>query len=276
MYTLYFFCKIDFKNVLSLYKCGPSLSDVKWRAESNATTSESWIGLVVEIIAKTCVFSEKGVFLTSKTYRLSAPATSGTIELREDLSHTYLQVLRKLHGQRASSLVAVVFPEVEKRPKMTSFFAKIQHFHYICQIKSIYETFLDFVTIRNRCTFLCSFASAIVIKLNFSTFLYRLVFMPNYRRKTCFCTEMIARLTTVKSKIMQIVWIERIRNLRKISHLKEGSYQSVAFQLPKSHAFIFYRWRWRLILSFELVAMNFQKTPLFAKNLGISPKQRLI
>ena len=276
MYTLYFFCKIDLKIVLSLFKCGHSLSDVKWRAESNATTSASWIGLVVEIISKTCVFGEKGVFFTSKTNCLSAPATSGTIGLRDDLSHTCLQVLRKLYGQRASSLVTVAFSEVEKGPKMTSFFAKIQLFSYICQKKSIYETFLDMLTIRTRCNFLCSFASAIVIKLNFSTFLYRRVFMLKNRRKTWFCTEINTRLTTVKSKMMQIVWIERIRNLREIPHLKEGSYQSVAFQLPKSHEFISYRWKWRLILSIELVAMNFQKTPLFAKNLGISPKQRLI
>ena len=66
MYTLYCFCKIDLKIVLSLFKCGHSLSDVKWRAESNATTSASWIGLVVEIFSKTCVFGEKGVFLPLK------------------------------------------------------------------------------------------------------------------------------------------------------------------------------------------------------------------
>lgn len=258
------------------YRCGLSLSDVKWRAESNATTSGSWIGLVVEIISKTCLFSKNSVFSTSKTNFLGPSATSGGIWFRDDLSHTLLQVLRKLHGYRSSSLVAVAFPEVEKRPKMTSILTKIPIFFNIYVYKSMFEIFFATWRICSRRTFLCSFTSAIVSKLNFSTFFTRFVFRLKKWPKKRICTEMIARLTTVKSKLMQIVWIDQIRILRHKTYLWLVSYWEKVSERTKSCRFIFYRYKLHWFCYSTLVAMKPSKRPLFRKNLGISPKQRLI
>ena len=229
------------------YRCGLSLSDVKWRAESNALTSGSWIGVVFDLILKTSIFSKNSVFSTSKTNFLGPSATSGRIWSRDDLSHTLLQVLRKLHGCTRSSLVAVAFPEVEKWPKIATFLAKIQLFHNICLYKSMKEIFFAFGLYRTRCTFLRSFTSAIVIKLNIRTFFTRLVLEPKNRRKSYFCNKKITFLTTVKSKMMQIIWIDQIRNQCDTRYLLLGSYAPVPFELTKSSRFIYYRCKRHLI-----------------------------
>ena len=233
-----FFAKPNWILHFLCYRRGPSLSDAKWREQSNATTSGTWIGVVVEIISKTCLFRENSVFFASKTNFLSAFATSGGTWVRDDLSRRLLRVLRKLHGQRSSSLVAVAFPEVEKTPKMTSNLAKIPIFHNICVYKSMKEIFFACWLPWTRRGFSRSFSSAIVSELNVTSFFTRRVFVPKNRQKPRFCTEMIARLTTVKSKMMQIIWIERIRNLRHTRYLKVVSDAAVAFELTKSSKFI--------------------------------------
>ena len=58
---------------------------------------------------------------------------------------------------------------------------------------------------------------------------------------------MIARLTTMKSILMQIVWIERIRNQRKIPHMKVVSHLEIACELKKSCSFLFQWITWALI-----------------------------
>ena len=129
------------------YRCGHSLSDVKWHDKSNATGPGSWIGVVPDLISKTCDFRENGDFSTSGKIPLDAFATFIPIWLRDRLSHTSLQVLRKLYGCTSSSLVAVAFSELEKWPKNTTFSAKIPIFHNIYVNKSFKKIFLpaDFI-----------------------------------------------------------------------------------------------------------------------------------
>ena len=126
-----FFAKPNWILHFLCYRCGPSLSDAKWREQSNATTSGTWIGVVVEIISKTCLFRENSVFSTSKKILLSAFATFFSIWLRDRLSRASRQVHRKLYGCTPSSLLAVAFFELEKAPKNTTFSAKIPNFDNI-------------------------------------------------------------------------------------------------------------------------------------------------
>lgn len=258
------------------YHFGPSLSDVKWRAESDATTSASWIGFVAKLFMKKCIFSENSVFSTTKTYFLSPSATSGRIWVRDDLSHGTGQVLRKLHGCSIPSLVAVAIPEVEKGPKKTPILAKIPLFFDIFENKSMFEIFFDIWRRWIRCIFWRSFTSAIVSRATMSTFLSGSVFMPKNRLFLWFCTEMIARLTTVKSKRMQIIGIDRIRNHRHTGYLKVVSYVAVPFELTKSCGKKFTPENNDQFTYLHWSSWKSSNTRLFAKNFGISLKQRLI
>jgi hypothetical protein len=199
-------------------------------------------------------------------------ATSGAIWSRDDLSYILLKALRVLHRHARSSLFAVSFFDVQKGPKMTTFSASIPLFHTIYLFQSIFQIFLTSGITWIRCTSLCSFTWGIVSKLSFSTSFTRPKLDLKKRRKFDFVPKWSRVWPLWGQKWMQSNGSHTIRiPFRRATF--DWVHMWIFYEQWHSSRFILSRYKLHWFCYSNLLP---SKTTLFANNLGISSKKRLI